>query len=138
MERVEIEIVSTKEATKIHEELRAELNDHKTKAEALRFKLAKEKLKTAQLIESQKMIEQHNQTLDVANNFLSRNNLIHTERIGELQNQIDRTATEANLLRVEARQVGDEIMKYRKSLDNTDLFLKAIANRGSAFSPIID
>jgi hypothetical protein len=84
------------------------------------------------------MIEQHNQTLDVANNFLSRNNLIHTERIGELQNQIDWAATEAHLLRTEARQVGDEIMKYRRSLDNTDLFLKAIANRGNAFSPIID
>ena len=48
------------------------------------------------------MLEQHNQTLDTSNNFLSRNNLIHTERIKELQDQIDCAATEAHLLRVEA------------------------------------
>jgi len=136
--RAEIEIVNTKHATKIHEERRVELNDHKTEVEALRSKLDKEKLKTVQLMESQKMIEQHNQTLDAANNFLSRNNLIHTERIRELQDQVDQAATEAHLLRVEARQVGGDIIKYQRSLDNTDLFLKAIANRGSVFSPIID
>jgi multidrug resistance efflux pump len=124
--------------TKIHEERKAELNSHKAEAEALRSKLDKEKLKTVQLIGNQKMLKQHNQTLDDANNFLSRNNLIHTERIRELQDQVDQAATEAHLLRVEARQVGGDIIKYQRSLDNTDLFLKAIANRGSVFSPIID
>jgi hypothetical protein len=124
--------------TKIHEEQKAEWNNHKTEVEALRFKLDKEKLKTVQLMESQKMIEQHNQTLDATNNFLSRNNLIHTERIRELQDQVGQAAAEAHLLRVEARQVGGDIIKYRRSLDNTDLFLKAIANRGSVFSPVID
>jgi len=39
--RAEIEIVNIKHVTKIHEELRVELNDHKTEAEALRSKLAK-------------------------------------------------------------------------------------------------
>jgi chromosome segregation ATPase len=136
--RDEIEIVNTKHATKIHKELRVKLNDHKTEVEALSSKLDKEKLKTVQLMESQKMIEQHNQTLDATNNFLSRNNLIHTERIRELQDQVDQVAAEAHLLRVEARQVGGDIIKYRRSLDNTDLFLKAIANRGSVFSPVID
>jgi hypothetical protein len=124
--------------TKIHEEQKAEWNNHKTEVEALRFKLDKEKLKTVHLMESQKMIEQHNQTLDATNNFLSRNNLIHTERIRELQDQVGQAAAEAHLLRVEARQVGGDIIKYRRSLDNTDLFLKAIANRGSVFSPVID
>jgi chromosome segregation ATPase len=124
--------------TKIHEEQKAELYNHKAEAEALRSKLDKEKLKTVQLIGNQKMMKQHNQTLDDANNFLSRNNLIHTERIRELQDQIDRAAAEAHLLRVEARQVGGDIMKYRRSMDNTDLFLKAIATRGSVFSPVID
>ncbi|KAG6777926.1 hypothetical protein POTOM_017768 [Populus tomentosa] len=124
--------------TKMHEEQKAELNSHKAEAEALRSKLDKEKLKTVQLMGNQKMIKQHNQTLDDANNFLSRNNLIHTERIRELQDQINRAAAEAHLLRVEARQVGGDIMKYRRSMDNTDLFLKAIATRGSVFSPVID
>jgi len=108
--------------TKIHEEQKAELNSHKVEVEALRSKLDKEKLKTVQLIGNQKMIKQHNQTLDDANNFLSRNNLIHTERIKELQDQIDRAAAEAHLLRVEARQVGGDIMKYRRSMDNTNFF----------------
>ena len=71
--------------TKIHEEQKAELNSHKAEAEVLRSKLDKEKLKTVQLIGNQKMIKQHNQTLDDANNFLSRNYLMHTERIRELQ-----------------------------------------------------
>jgi hypothetical protein len=124
--------------TKIHEEQKAKWNNHKTEVEALRFKLDKEKLKTVHLMESQKMIEQHNQTLDATNNFLSRNNLIHTERIRELQDQVDQAAAEAHLLRVEARQVGGDIIRYQRSLDNTDLFLKAIANRGSVFSPVID
>jgi len=84
--------------TKIHEEQKAKLNDHKAEAEALRSKLDKEKLKTVQLIGSQKMIKQYNQILDDANNFLSRNNLIHTERIREIQDQIDRAAAEAYLL----------------------------------------
>jgi hypothetical protein len=83
-------------------------------------------------------LEQHNQTLDTSNNFLSRNNLIHTERIKELQDQINCAATEAHLLRVEARQVGGDIMKYQRSLDNTDLFLRAVANKGSALDPVLD
>jgi TPP-dependent pyruvate/acetoin dehydrogenase alpha subunit len=48
----------------------------------------------------------HNQTLDTANNYLSRSNLIHAERIKELQEQIDRAVVEAYRLRAEARQVG--------------------------------
>ena len=29
-------------------------------------------------------------------------------------------------------------MKYRRSLDNTDLFLRAVANKGSALAPVLD
>jgi len=92
--QAEIEAFNTKE------ELRMGMHNHKIEVEALKSKLTREKLKTVQLIESRKMLEQHNQTLDTSNNFLSRNNLIHTERIKELQDQIDRAATEAHLLRV--------------------------------------
>lgn len=114
------------------------MHNHKIEVEALKSKLTRKKLKTVQLIESRKMLEQHNQTLDTSNNSLSRNNLIHTERIKELQDQIDRAATEAHLLRVEARHVGGDIMKYRRSLDNTNLFLKVVVNKGSALAPILD
>jgi len=88
------------------------------------------------LLESQKM--NHNQTLDTANNYLSRSNLIHAERIKELQELIDRATVEAHGLRTEAHQVRGDIMKYRRSMDNIDIFLKTIANRGSAFFPVID
>jgi len=131
-DQVEIEAFNTKE------ELRTGMHNHKIEVEALKSKLTREKLKMVQLIESRKMIEQHNQTLDTSNNFLSRNNLIHTERIKELQDQIDHAATKAHLLRVEARQVGGDIIKYRRSLDNTDLFLRAVANKGSALAPVLD
>jgi benzoyl-CoA reductase/2-hydroxyglutaryl-CoA dehydratase subunit BcrC/BadD/HgdB len=131
-DQAEIEAFNTKE------ELRTGMHNHKIEVEALKSKLTREKLKMVQLIESRKMIEQHNQTLDTSNNFLSRNNLIHTERIKELQDQIDHAATKAHLLRVEARQVGGDIIKYRRSLDNTDLFLRAVANKGSALAPVLD
>jgi len=64
--------------------------------------------------------------------------LIHAERIRELQEQIDRAAAEAHWLRVEARQVGGDIARYRRSMDNIDTFLKAITNISSAFTPLID
>ena len=40
---------------------------------------------------------------------------------------------EAHRLQVEACRVGGDIMKYQRSMDNIDVFLKAIANKGSAF-----
>jgi chromosome segregation ATPase len=135
---VELELVKTKKIVKATQNLRTELNSVKIEAKALGTKLVKGEAKTEQFLESQKMMENHIQILDTANNSLSRNNLIHIERIGEFQEQIDRAATEAHWLRVEARQVGGDIAKYRRSMNNTDMFLKAIANRGSAFPPVID
>jgi chromosome segregation ATPase len=135
---VELELVKTKKVVKATQNVRTELNSVKIEAKALRTKLAKGEAKTEQLLESQKMMESHIQILDTANNSLSRNNLIHTERIREFQEQIDRAAAEAHWLRVEARQVGGDIAKYQRSMNNTDMFLKAIANRGSAFPPVID
>ena len=135
---VELELVKTKKIVKATQNLRTELNSSKVEAKALRTKLAKGEAKTEQLLESQKMMESHIQILDTANNSVSRNNLIHTERIKEFQEQIDRAAAEAHWLRVEARQVGGDIAKYLGSMNNTGMFLKAIANRGSAFPPVID
>lgn len=90
-------------------------------------------MKTKQLLESQRMIKIHKQTLDTANNVLFRNNLIIAERIRKLQKQIDRASVEAYRLQVEVCRVGGDIMKYRKRMDNIDVFLKAIANKGGAF-----
>jgi len=135
---VELELVKTKKIVKATQNVRTELNSVKIETKALRTKLAKGEAKTEQLLESQKMMESHIQILDTANNSLSTNNLIRTERIRKFQEQIDRAAAEAHWLRVEARQVGGDIAKYQRSMNNTDMFLKAIANRGSAFPPIID
>jgi chromosome segregation ATPase len=135
---VELELVKTKKIVKATHNVRTELKSVKIEAKALRTKLAKGEAKIEQLLESQKMMESHIQILDTANNYLSRNNLINTERIREFQEPIDRAAAEAHWLRVEARQVGGDIAKYQRSMNNTDMFLKAIANRGSAFPPVID
>jgi len=135
---VELELVKTKKVVKATQNVRTELNSVKIEAKALRTKLAKGEAKTKQLLENQKKMESHIQILDSANNSLSRNNLIHTERIREFLEQIDRAAAEAHWLRVEARQVGGDIAKYQISMNNTDMFLKAITNRGSAFPPVID
>jgi chromosome segregation ATPase len=138
LNEAEVELGKTKKTIKATQNLRLELDSSKVEAKALRTKLVKEEAKTEQLRENHKMMENHNQTLDTANDSLSRNNLIHAERIRELQEQIDRAAAEAHWLRVEAHQVGGDIARYRRSMDNTDTFLKAIANRGSAFTPVID
>jgi hypothetical protein len=80
------------------------------------------------------MIENHNQTLDTTNNFLFRNNLIIAERIRKLQEQIDRASVEVHRLWVKAYQVRGDIMKYRRTMDTIDVFLKSIANKGNAFN----
>ena len=49
----------------------------------------KEKIKIKQLLQSQRMIENHNQTLDIVNNSLSINNLIIVKKIKELHGQIE-------------------------------------------------
>ena len=84
-----MELGKTKKMVKATQNWRAELNSSKIEAKALRTKLAKGEAKIKQLQESQKMMESHNQILDTANNSLSRNNLINTERIREFQEQID-------------------------------------------------
>jgi hypothetical protein len=89
LKEVELELGKTKKMVKATQNWRAELNSSKIEATALRTKLAKGEAKIEQLQESQKMMECHNQILDTANNSLSRNNLINTERIREFQEQID-------------------------------------------------
>jgi hypothetical protein len=89
LKEVELELGKTKKMVKATQNWRAELNSSKIEAKALRTKLAKGEAKIEQLQESQKMMECHNQILDTANNSLSRNNLINTERIREFQEQID-------------------------------------------------
>jgi chromosome segregation ATPase len=94
--KVEAELASDKKTTKIHEDLKAELSSRKIEIKAIRAKITKEKVKIEQLLESQRIIENHNQTLHIVNDFLSRNNLIYAERIRELQEQIDRAFIETH------------------------------------------
>jgi hypothetical protein len=51
--KTKAELFNTKKTTKIYQDLRVELSTSKIEAKALRTKLAKEKLKTEQLIERQ-------------------------------------------------------------------------------------
>lgn len=69
------------------------------KMKAIKSKLTKEKIKTGKLFESQRMMENHNQTSNISNNSLSKNNLIHAGRIRELQGQIDQAFVDAHRLR---------------------------------------
>jgi hypothetical protein len=47
--------------------------------------------------------------------------------------QIDKVAAHARIIRINARNVGGEIIRYRRSLAETDAFLGKIENRSFAF-----
>jgi hypothetical protein len=47
--------------------------------------------------------------------------------------QIDKVVAHARIIRINARNVWGEIIRYRRSLAETDAFLGKIENRGFAF-----
>jgi len=50
--------------------------------------------------------------------------------------QMDEVAAHARIIRIYAWNVGGDIIRYRRSLDEIDAFLGKIENRGFAFLPL--
>ena len=53
-----------------------------------------------------------------------------------MEEQMDEAAAHARVIRFNARNVGRDIIRYRRSLAETDAFLEKIENRRSAFLPM--
>jgi hypothetical protein len=50
--------------------------------------------------------------------------------------QMDEAPVHAQIIRINARNMGGDIIRYRQSLAETDAFLGKIENRGFAFLPL--
>ena len=53
-----------------------------------------------------------------------------------MDEQMDEAAAHARVIRINTRNVGRDIIRYRRSLAETNAFLEKIENRGFAFLPL--
>jgi len=53
----------------------------------------------------------------------------------KIDEQMDEAAAYARIIRINARKVGGDIIRYRRSLVETDAFLGKIENRDFVFLP---
>jgi len=67
---------------------------------------------------------------------LNRTNMLLIEKMTKTGEQMDEVAAHARIIRINARNVGGDIICYRQSLAETDAFLGKIENRGFAFLPL--
>jgi hypothetical protein len=58
------------------------------------------------------------------------------EKMTKINEQMDKAAAHAQIIRINAWKVGGDIIRYCQSLAETDAFLGKIENRGFAFLPL--
>ena len=117
------------------EVLKADLAAKKVEIRMLKVKLDKEREKVKQLTKRLEVSEKHKEQIDTNNNTLNRNMLL-IEKMAKVDEQMDEAAIHARIIRANARRVGRDIFRYRRSLAETDAFLEKIENRGLAFLPV--
>jgi len=81
-------------------------------------------------------VKKHKDQIDANNTALNRTNMLLIEKMTETDEHMDETATHARIIRINARKVGRDIIRYRRSLAETDAFLGKIENRSFAFLPL--
>ena len=82
------------------------------------------------------MTEKHKDQIDANNISLNKTNMLFIEKMTKMDEQIDEATAHARIIRINARNVGRDIICYHRSLAETDAFLEKIKNRGSAFLPL--
>jgi chromosome segregation ATPase len=122
--RKDFEAVETKLAVK------------KNEIKVMRIKLDKEREKVKYLDEKLATMEKHKDQIDANNAALNRTNMLLIEKMTKTDEQMDEAAAHARTIRINARNVGGDIIRYRRSLAETDAFLGKIENRGCAFLPL--
>jgi chromosome segregation ATPase len=118
------------------EGVEAELAFKKNEIKVMRIKLDKEHEKVKYLDEKLAVMEKHKNQIDANNAALNRTNMLLIEKMTKTDEQIDEAAAHAQIIRINARNVGGDIIRYHQSLAETDAFLGKIENRGFAFLPL--
>jgi hypothetical protein len=103
----------------------------------MRIKLDKEREKVKYLDEKQAAMEKHKDQIDANNAALNRTNMLLIKKMTKIDEQMDEAAAHARIIRTNTRNVGGDIIRYRRSLAETDAFLEKIENRGFAFLPLV-
>ena len=101
----------------------------------MRIKLDKEREKVKYLNEKPATMKKHKDQIDANNIALNRTNMLLIEKMTKIDEQMEEAAAYARIIRINARNVGGDIIRYRRSLAETDAFLGKIENRGFAFLP---
>ena len=102
----------------------------------MRIKLDKERGKVKYLDERLVTMEKHKDQIDVNNTALNRTNMLLIEKMTKTDEQMDEASSHAQIIRINARNVGGDIIRYRRSIAETDAFLGKIENRDFAFLPL--
>ena len=118
------------------EDVKAELAVKKNEIRCMRIKLDKEREKSRHLDEKLIAMEKHKDQIDANNTALNRTNMLLIEKMTKTDEQMDEAAAHARIVRINARNVGGDIIRYRRSLAETDAFLGKIENRDFAFLPL--
>jgi len=118
------------------EAFETELAVKRNEIKVMRIKLDKEREKVKYLDEKLAAMEKHKDQIDANNTALNRTNMLLIEKMTKTNEQMDEAAAHARIIRINARNVGGDIIRYRRSLAETDVFLGKIENRGFAFLPL--
>jgi hypothetical protein len=81
-------------------------------------------------------MEKHKDQINDNNTALNRTNMLLIEKMTKTDEQMDEAAAHAQIIRINARNVGGDIIRYRRNLAETDAFLGKIENRGFTFLPL--
>jgi chromosome segregation ATPase len=117
------------------EGVESELAIKKNEIKVMRLKLDKEREKMKYLDEKLAAMEKHKDQIDANNAALNRTNMLLIEKMTKIDEQMDEAAAYARIIRINARKVGGDIIRYRRSLVETDAFLGKIENRDFVFLP---
>ena len=118
------------------EAVETELAIKKNEIKVMRIKLDKEHEKVKYLDEKLAAMEKHKDQIDANNTSLNKTNMLLIEKMSKMDEQMDEAAVHARVIRINTRNVGRDIIRYRRSLAETDAFLEKIENRGSTFLPM--
>jgi hypothetical protein len=81
-------------------------------------------------------MEKHKDQIDANNAALNKTNMLLIEKMTKTDEQMDDATAHARIIRINVRNVGGDIICYRRSLAETDAFLGKIENCGFAFLPL--
>jgi IS4 transposase len=95
------------------EGVEAELTVKKNEIKVMRIKLDKEREKMKHSDEKLATMEKHKDQIDANNAALNRTNMLLIKKMTKTNEQMDEVAAHAQIIRINARNVGGDIIRYR-------------------------